>query len=64
MWKHNLRDLEQEQVQHEWDLGEIQDLPQDKISNEHSFRHAHTMPIVKPTLKIDVFKMEQALQMG
>jgi hypothetical protein len=45
MWECNPGDLKQEeQVQHQRGLGEIQDLSQAKIPNEHSMQaccHAH-----------------------
>ncbi len=37
----NPMDLEQEQVQHQQSLGEIQDLSQVKIPNEHSIVPTH-----------------------
>jgi len=37
MWERYRGDPKQKQFQHERDFGEIQDLPEKKISNEHSF---------------------------
>ncbi len=41
MWECNLKDPKQEQIEHKWGHGKIQDLSQIEVLNEHSIVQAH-----------------------